>query len=268
MKEYFKTENGVLYHGDCLEVMPELAKQGVKFDLVLADPPYGTSLLCKWDEVIPFDKMWNCIKSLINGVKPICLFGTEPFSSKLRISNIKNYKYDWYWKKDKSTNFTQAKNMPRKMIEIISLFSFGGAIYHEGMTKRRIPYYPQGLRPCNRLNKNSTKRKTEHRNLYNKYHKKNEVYATLKTNYPTTCIEFYSKGVRGLHPTQKPVDLYKYLIKTYTLENELVLDFCAGSGPLGVACEQLNRRWVMIEKEEKYCEVIKERFLDNNIVLK
>ena len=226
--------NCKLYKGHCFEVMDRLIEEGIKVDMILTDPPYGTTA-CKWDNVIPFDEMWIRINELIKTNGAIVLFGNEPFSSNLRISNIKNYKYDWVWNK-RPVNFLNAKRQPLREVENIMVFN--SKIYN-----------PQGLIYKERINKrsNSTETNSKH-GLSNK---------SYYTNYPKQILRFI--GERGLHPTQKPVALLEYLIKTYTDEGELVLDFTMGSGSTGVACINTNREFIGIELDEKYFNIAKSR---------
>ena len=235
-----------LYKGDCLEVMDRLIEEGVKVDMVLTDPPFGTTA-CKWDSVIPFDKMWKRISKLIKTNGAIVLFGNEPFSSKLRVSNIENYKYDWYWSKTKPTGFANAKKMPLKDIATISVFY-----------KKLPTYNPQGLIKCDRSINNSTKQiKRNNISAINGGAFKTETYKQEFTNYPRQVLNFSIEN--GLHPTQKPVPLLEYLIKTYTNEEDLVLDFTMGSGSTGVACLNTNRKFIGIELDEKYFNIAKNR---------
>lgn len=238
---YFETKNGKLYCGDCLDIMPEL-KDGI--DMVLTDPPYGTTA-CKWDSIIPLELMWKQLKKLIKPNGAIVLFGSEPFSSALRTSNIKGYKYDWYWKKDRASNHLNAKKQPMRNIETISVFNVKK--YNPIMEFWGEPSHSVG-RKENTINKGTTTGDFK------------TINANLETNekYPRTLLSFSMPHPR-IHPTQKPVILMEYLIKTYTNENETVLDFACGSGTTGVACENLNRKWIMIEKEEKYCQIAKLR---------
>ena len=223
-----------LYKGDCLEVMDKLIKEGVRVDMILTDPPYGTTA-CKWDSVIPFDEMWERLNRLIKPNGAIVLFGSEPFSSALRMSNIKKYKYDWLWNK-RPVNFLNAKRQPLREVENIMVFN--SKIYN-----------PQGLIYKERINKrsNSTETNSKH-GLSNK---------SYYTNYPKQILRFI--GERGLHPTQKPVALLEYLIKTYTNEGELALDFTMGSGSTGVACINTNRKFIGIELNENYFNIAKGR---------
>ena len=229
-----------LIQGDCLEVMQNLIKQGVKVDEIITDPPYGTTA-CKWDSVIPFEPMWDCLHKLIKDNGAIVLFGNEPFSSALRMSNIKNYKYDWIWKKSNVMGFLNAKKRPLKEIENILVFN--SKIYN-----------PQGLIK-NPKGKNKRGSQTDTLGNYNL------INFSEYTNYPKTILEF--KSERGLHPTQKPVALLEYLVKTYTNESDVVLDFTAGSFTTGVACQNLGRKFIGIELDKQYYEIGVERMKEN-----
>jgi site-specific DNA-methyltransferase (adenine-specific) len=232
-----------LYQGDCLEVMDKLIDEGVKVDAIITDPPYGTTA-CKWDSVIPFDEMWQRLNKLIKPNGAIVLFGSEPFSSALRMSNIKNYKYDWVWDKGRGYNFASLKYCPFKSHEIISVFS-----------KKAHNYFPQ---------------KTKGRPYSQKQGRKGEVYGgdngreiiTINNGdrHPLSIQKFVrGRDDVGLHPTQKPVALMEYLIKTYTNENETVLDFAMGSGSTGVACVNTGRNFIGIEIDETYFNIAKKR---------
>ena len=247
-----KTDRYKLYNGDCLEVMDKLIEEGVVVDCILTDPPYGTTK-CKWDSVIPFDKMWERLNKLIKPNGAIVMFGSEPFSSSLRMSNIRNYKYDWIWKKTKPQGFLNAKKMPLKDVENIIVFY-----------KITCTYVPQNLIPVNRIikntgTKNSNAKKKNNDDTSANGSIKNTHYVQKFTNYPRTVLEFSNSFNNQLHPTQKPVDLLEYLIRTYTNENELVLDFTMGSGSTGVACMNTNRKFIGIELDEKYFEIAKNR---------
>jgi site-specific DNA-methyltransferase (adenine-specific) len=224
-----------LLKGDCLEVMKDIESGSV--DAIITDPPYGTTA-CKWDSVIPFEPMWEQLNRVIKPNGAIVLFGSEPFSSALRMSNIKNYKYDWVWHKNNKTGFLNAKKMPLKNIETISIF------------QKRIKYNPQGLKPFNRIVKRGSNG--------NNYSKSGVKNLQEFTNYPTQYINFKCQG-KTVHPTQKPVLLMEYLIKTYTNENETVLDFTMGSGSTGVACVNANRNFIGIEQDENYFNIAKKR---------
>ena len=232
-------ENIKLYKGDCLEIMDKLIESGVKVDCILTDPPYGTTGY-KWDATIPFDEMWERLNKLIKKRGAIILFGSEPFSSALRMSNIKNFKYDWIWEKPQGTNFMHVKHQPYKVHEIISVFN-------------QHNYYPQ-MEKGKPYTSGKGKTGEMKSGVVTKIQTKNEG-----TRYPRS-IQFFSKDkTKSLHPTQKPVELLEYLIKTYTKEGETVLDFTMGSGSTGVSCINTNRKFIGIELDDKYFEIAKER---------
>lgn len=227
-------------NGDCLELMKTIPDSSV--DMVLTDPPYGTTA-CKWDSVIPFEPMWAELKRIIKPNGAIVLFGSEPFSSLLRVSNLKMYKYDWVWEKEQGVNFQLAKKQPLKIHETISVFS-----------KVRHIYNPQGLEKCEIKKSN----KSKGGNLgHLSSEEKRDGYTQEWKNYPKSIQRFNRE--RGLHPTQKPVALLEYLIKTYTQEGETVLDFTCGSGSTGVAANNLNRSFIGIELDENYFNIAKQR---------
>ena len=240
IKPYYETENGKLYHGDCLEIMPELKQT---FDMVLADPPYGTTA-CKWDSIIPLDPMWNQLKSLTKPKSAIVMTASQPFTTTLISSNIEMFRYCWVWVKTKASNFQLARKMPMKQHEDILVFY------------KNLPVYNHGAKLLVKPIKSSRNNKGS--NLGHCVDAGN--YLQQEGGFPTTDIYFANpSGAGHLHPTQKPVALMEYFIKTYTNEKEIVLDFAAGSGTTGLACERLNRKWIMIEKEEKYCEISAKR---------
>ena len=238
-----------LRQGDCLELMKDIPDGSV--DMILTDPPYGTTA-CKWDNVIPFEPMWAELKRIIKPNGAIVLFGSEPFSSALRMSNIKNYRYDWYWKKQ-ATLFQHAKNRPMQATENISVFSEYGWGHKSQMGENRLVYYPQGVQ--------DDKVKKFH-GVQGQYvgARPNQVGREYmaQTGFPNNVLEF-SRDKDGTHPTQKPVALLEYLIKTYTNDGETVLDFTMGSGSTGVAAKNLNRNFIGIELDEKYFEIAKKR---------
>ena len=241
--------------GDCLEVMKEIPSGSV--DMVLTDPPYGTTA-CKWDSVIPLEDMWEELKRVIKPNGAIVLFGVEPFSSHLRLGNLKWFKYDWIWVKTKKTGFTNAKNRPLSNYEVISVFSEG--MVANGST-RRMPYNPQGLLPLNKVRKGG-KNKSSGDSKGHKYYRPSQDYDYVQewTNYPVNVLEFASEG-NSVHPTQKPVELLEYLIKTYTDENQTVLDCTMGSGSTGVAARNTNRKFIGIELDSDYFRIALERIV-------
>ena len=244
-----------LFNGDCLEVMDKLIEQGMQVDAIITDPPYGTTA-CKWDSIIPFDEMWSRINKLVKPNGAIVLFGSEPFSSALRMSNIKNYKYDWVWDKSSAGNVLVARYQPLKIHELVHIFSSGGkAIYY--------PQYTFGHK-----DRTDDKAVTQKSEINQKI--KSGVFKASKTNkpkdarYPKSILDFSKQASEcansnSVHPTQKPVELMGYLIKTYTNESETVLDFTMGSGSTGVACKNLDRKFIGIELDETYFNIAKER---------
>jgi len=232
-----------LRRGDCLEIMKTLPAASI--DAIITDPPYGTTA-CKWDSVIPFELMWEQLNRIIKPNGAIVLFGAEPFSSLLRCSNLKIYKYDWIWDKvNKKVGYGNAKRQPLRSVENISVFY-----------KKQCTYNPiMGVgKPYKSKSGGNTK-------IYEKGGLKSIVTDNKGTRYPHSIISIKGdlKKEMGLHPTQKPVALMEYLIKTYTNENETVLDFTMGSGSTGVAAKNLNRNFIGIEQDEKYFEIAKER---------
>lgn len=226
-----------LYKGDCLEVMKQIPDKSV--DMILCDLPYGTTA-CKWDTIIPFEPLWEQYKRITKDSSAIVLFGSEPFSSRLRMSNIKDYKYDWVWNKKQTGNPFLAKKQPLKIHENIMVFN--------------TSFY----KPIMRVGKMRIKGGSKYSNIkvFGGTDKtKNNLY------YPTSVLDFPNCATKSikLHPTQKPVALCEYLIKTYTNEGDIVLDNCMGSGTTGIACKHLNRNFIGIELEDKYFEIAKNR---------
>lgn len=248
-----KVDNHIIIKGDCIEVMQNLIKQGVKVDAIITDPPYGTTA-CKWDSIIPFDKMWDCLNKLIKENGAICLFGNEPFSSLLISSNIKGFKYRIDWDKRIPSGMGYAKYRPMQQTEDIAVFTKNGSktVYYPQMTKRDIPIKSGG--------------NTKQAGVYHCFKcmgEGKEYKKTYEYKNPTTLIQFDKIRRSALHPTQKPVALLEYLIKTYTLENETVLDFTMGSGSTGVACQNTNRKFIGIEKDEGYYNIGVKRMKEN-----
>ena len=226
--------------GDCLEVMKTIKDNSI--DAIITDPPYGTTA-CKWDSVIDFDLMWEQLNRIIKPNGAIVLFGSEPFSSALRMSNIKNYKYDWQWDKKLGGNSMLVKKQPSRVVENIMVFNKHN--YYPQMEERGKPVYKN--------NKNKA--------TYESANKHNDKAVRVKNNiyYPKSIISIYNNRRGKVHPTQKPVELLEYLIKTYTNENETVLDFTMGSGTAMVACKNLSRNGIGIEQDEKYFNIAQER---------
>ena len=239
-----------IYNEDCLIQMDKLIEQKIIFDAIITDPPYGTTQ-CKWDNIIPFDEMWKRLKKLIKPNGAIILFGTEPFSSYLRISNINNYKYDWVWYKVQKSNFLNAKKQPLRSVENILVFYSNQPTYNFIKTEGHVKKEVKGI-----------KRKSV--DLYNEQSGESNYSSTER--YPHSILTF-SKDTQksSLHPTQKPILLMEYLVKTYTNNNESVLDFTAGSFSTGIACMNTNRNFTGIENNKDYFEIGKCRLLSNNI---
>lgn len=232
-----------LYKGDCLELMKQIPDGSI--DLILTDPPYGTTS-CKWDAVIPFEPMWGQLNRIVKPNGAIVLFGSEPFTSLLITSNLKGFKYRWDWNKKIPSGMSYAKYRPMQQTEDICVFTKNGekTIYDPQMIKRDKPIKSGG---------------TKHSETAPIAYKDKNFKRTYEYKNPTTLIEFSKIRKGSVHPTQKPTDLLEYLIKTYTQENETVLDFTMGSGSTGVACVNTNRNFIGIEKDEKYFEIAKKR---------
>lgn len=236
-----------LYNGDCIEVMNSLIQKGTKVDAIITDIPYGTTA-CSWDTIIPFEKMWDCLRKIRKEHSPILLFGNEPFSSYLRISNIKEYKYDIYWQKERVTNIFQLKKRPGKIIETINVFYDKQCTYNPQMTKHEGP-----------LRSNKIKN-GKLGLLVDSQNRKPFEYKDTGKRYPLQIVHFKRDILSSnLHPTQKPLELMEYLVKTYSNEGDTVLDFTMGSGTTGVACRKLNRNFIGIEIDENYFDIAQKR---------
>ena len=238
-----------LIHGDCLEVMKTIPDASI--DAIITDPPYGTTA-CKWDSIIPFEPMWEQLKRIIKPNGAIVLFGSQPFTSALVMSNPKMFKYEWVWNKIMVTNFAMAKKQPLRCVENILLFYSNQPTYNPQFNNEKTK------KPFGKI---STSKSEVCGNLGLK--KQSGV------GYPKNILTFprpnnLSKD-GNLHPTQKPVALLEYLIKTYTNENDTVLDFTMGSGTTGVACKNLNRNFIGIEKDDNYFKIASDR-INNNLV--
>lgn len=229
--------------GNCLEIMGNIPRGSI--DMVLCDPPYGTTA-CNWDSVIPFAAFWENINRVIKTSGAICIFGVEPFSSALRMSNIKNFKYDWIWVKNRPDGFLNAKKQPLRKHEIISIFC-----------NKSPPYNPQIISiPPTKMKANNSGSKSS---CFGSIKNEPPKYIVRDFKYPNNFLKF-DKVLNGRqHPTQKPTYILEYLIKTYTKKGELILDPTMGSGSTGVACKNINRNFIGIEKDEKYFKIAEER---------
>ena len=241
-----------LMQGDCLEMMKNIPDGSV--DLVLTDPPYGTTA-CKWDSVIPFEPMWKQLKRVIKPNGAIVMTASQPFSTTLIASNMKMFKYCWVWEKTRGSNFATLKYMPWKMHEDIIVFNAKGV------------YNPQKYEVDeSQIDKRKNVRPPES----NKDGVYGEITRTRKkddgTRYPSSILKIKNPNNNTVHPTQKPVALMEYLIKTYTNEGETVLDFTMGSGTTGVACRNLSRNFIGIELDAGYFEIAEKRIKEKNML--
>ena len=233
-------DNIKLIKGDCLEVMKSIPDKSI--DMILCDLPYGTTA-CKWDIIIPFKPLWEQYNRIIKDNSAIVLFGSQPFTSALIMSNLKMFKYEWIWEKDAGSNFTTVKYQPMKEHENILVFGKGKTRYFPIMQERIGSRKGKETTTIDSGRKDSVYGTQEGRG----------ILKVGKLRYPRSIQRFNRE--RGLHPTQKPVKLLEYLIKTYTNEGELVLDNCMGSGSTGVACLKTNRKFIGIEQDDKYFEI-------------
>ena len=233
-----------LYKGDCLEVMDKLIEEGVKVDMILTDPPYGTTRN-KWDSIIPLNEMWKMLDKLVKPNGAIVLFAQTPFDKVLGASNLKMLRYEWIWDKKLGTGHLNAKKMPMKQHENILVFY------------KKLPTYNPQMREGQPYHKAPSTTSSN-------YGKQIAMGGTSDgERYPISILEFSNANRNNrLHPTQKPVPLLEYLIKTYTNEGELILDFTMGSGSTGVACLNTNRRFIGIELDENYFNIAKKRIED------
>ena len=234
------TENYKLYLGDCLEIMKDIPNKSI--DCIICDLPYGTTWQ-KWDNIISFDEIWKHYNRIIRDNGAIVLFASQPFTTKLIDSNIKNFKYVWYWIKNIKGNYLNAKRQPLRQVEEIAVFN-------------KHNYFPQGLKEFNKMGRRGGGARITLQNYKDEWFQEN-------TNYPSNIL-YYDLDKDKFHPTQKPVGLLEYLIKTYTNEGEVVLDNCMGSGSTGVACLNTNRKFIGIELDENYFNIAKNR-IENSI---
>ena len=251
-----QVKNSILINEDCLKAMDFLIEKGIKVDAIIADIPYGT-VACKWDSVIPFEPMWACLNQLTKDLRVIVLFAQQPFTSSLISSNIAQWKYNWVWEKDNGTNFLNSKYQPLKITEDICVFGQGATSFvKDGRTLIYNPQFESG-KPYKCV---SGKQKP------NSAVVRSDIVEVLTDNkgirYPKNLIKF-NRDKDKIHPTQKPVALMEYLIKTYTNENDLVLDFTMGSGTTGVACQNTNRKFIGIELQEDYFDIAVKRMQEN-----
>ena len=234
-----------LLKGDCLELMLEIPDKSI--DMILCDLPYGTTD-CKWDIIIPFSDLWGSYHRIIKDNGAIVLFASQPFTTKLIHSNLKRFRYCWYWKKSNATGGIFCKYQPMRCIEDICVFY-----------KKMPSYNPQGLKKLEEA-------KVLKPNMRSIYGTKKKPSIQTHTGYPKHLLEIdnVAVGNKRLHPTQKPVKLLEYLIKTYTHEGEKVLDNCMGSGSTGIACINTDRQFIGIEKDDRYYEIARNRIYSHD----
>ena len=243
--------NNYLWNGDCLELIKDIPDKSI--DAIICDLPYGTTA-CKWDSVIPFEPLWEQYRRVIKDNGAIVLFGREPFSSYLRISNVKMYRYDWIWEKSKATNFLFAKQMPLIAHEDIMIFYKNKPTYNPQKTQGK-PY-------------NKGREKRTEIEAVGRIGNGNLIENKSGLRNPRSVQYFVTAEREGkLHPTQKPIKLIEYLVKTYTNENDWVLDNTCGSNTTGIACYDLNRNYIGIEKDIDIYKVAKKR-VEKNILLR
>ena len=242
-----------LYNGDCLEVMKDIPNKSV--DMILCDLPYGMTE-CKWDILIPFDGLWEQYNRIIKDNRVICLFSSQPFTIKLINSNINMFKYCWYWKKTKPSGWQHSKNKPMSIIEEICVFSKAPIGHASRLKEKRMFYNPQGVVS---VGTKKVKSVFHGRTMGERLNQTGREYEAF-TGFPSNILEYPNiVGKNAIHPTQKPISLLEYLIKTYTNENETVLDNCMGSGSTGVACMNTDRQFIGIELDKNYFEIAEKR---------
>lgn len=233
--------------GDCLEKMKYIPDNSI--DMILTDLPYGVTARNKWDSIIDFKELWKQWNRIKKETTPIILTAIQPFTSFTVMSNPYNFKCDWVWIKERGTGFLNAKKQPLRKKEDVLVFYDKQCCYNPQMIDLEKPYTHI-----------ESKTNPSNYGLYKSMFKEKRDYKTYTHSYPTNILEIPREhNTKTIHPTQKPVKLFEYLIKTYTNENDLVLDCCAGSGTTAIACINTNRRYICIEKDEKYFEMIKER---------
>lgn len=248
----------MIIHGDCLEIMPTLADKSI--DMILCDLPYGTTA-CKWDTIIPFEPLWKQYKRIIKDNGAIVLTASQPFTSALVMSNPTIFKYCWYWKKERGTGFATSGKRPLMIIEDIAIFYLKQPTYNPKKTELDKPYIH-----ALPIVKSKSGGKD---NLVNLSENGERIYKEYTYSLPHQLLEFpRDNGGHGLHPTQKPVALFEYLIRTYTNEGDMVLDNCAGSFTTAIACININRKYICIEKNDEYFKVGKKRIEEHIIKLK
>lgn len=246
-----------LYQGDCLEIMKTIPDKSV--DLILCDLPYGTTAL-EWDIIIPFEPLWTEYKRLIKDKGAIVLTSVQPFTTKLIESNYDMFKYCWVWEKSRNSGIFNAKNKPLAFHEDVCVFSFGTTA---NKSPNRMNYYPHGLIEVNRKERcNTSGRKRAGASFSPGRPSHKDTIIQTHTNYPRSIIKIPNHNGGSVHPTQKPVELMEYLVRTYTQDGDTVMDNCMGSGTTGVACVKVgNRKFIGIEMNPEYFKIAENRIL-------
>lgn len=240
--------NSYIKQGDCLELMKEIPDKSI--DLIICDLPYGVTA-CNWDKRLPLDKLWLDYKRIIKPNGAIVLFAKDKFSAEILMSNIKGFKHKWFWDKKQSGSFFLAKYMPLQIVEEILVFTKNG---------ERVNYYPQMIKGKMRKRGGAKKvHSSMNKGFRLEFSSQSDLY------YPTNILRYSITKSKRIHPTEKPVELLEYLIKTYSNENEVVLDNCIGSGSTAVACIRTNRRYIGFELEKEYYDIAIKRIENEKI---
>jgi len=250
---YYYDKNGMLLKGDCLEWMTKFPDKSI--DMILCDLPYGTTA-CKWDIIIPLDKLWEQYNRIIKDNGAMCFTATQPFTSVMVMSNINNFKYEWIWDKKKPVGWLLAKKQPMRQHESVLVF------YKKQPTYNNQPYKKSTLGHLSENIPTTFVETIGQEKSYNGKGNKNEEGYARSIISEIPVLNNLGKDKSGFHPTQKPVALFEYLIKTYTNENEIILDNTAGSCTTGVACKNTKRKYICIEQSQKYCDVSAKRLED------
>ena len=246
-----------IYNEDCLEGMKRIDDKSI--DMILCDLPYGNFTACKWDTIIPFDRLWEQYDRIIKDSGIIALFGSQPFTTAIISSNLKMFKYCWYWKKSKPNGWQHSKNKPMTAIEEICIFSKAPMGHISQLGDKRMRYNPQGITSIGNKKVTAVAHGIMMGARPNQIGKEYEAF----TGFPHNVLEYTNViGKQALHPTQKPTDLLEYLINTYTYENEIILDNCMGSGSTAIACINTNRNYIGFELDNTYFEIAKKRIED------
>ena len=257
MKPYYQDKYATIYHGDCLEILPEMPK----VDLVLTDPPYGTTA-CEWDSVIDLNSMWKLLNKIVKHDGAIVLTASQPFTAVLVSSNVKMFKCEWIWLKNSGSNFAITKYQPMKQHESVLVFSKKTTVYYPIMQKRTAA---SQKRFQYKINRNYTGQ----RQAMGEIKDNGKIVKYQSAERVPSSYQFFDVVPRfsgTLHPTQKPVAMVSYFIKTYSIEDELILDFAMGSGTTLVAAKRLNRQAIGIETKEKYCEIAAKRLSHQEVL--